>query len=845
MISLYDLLEASQGQLFGEPAARLFNGFCIDARIAQESQLYVALTDSADSLAGMAEAVQHGASGLLCTRPPDFDTEGLSVIIVKDPLDALMRWSHFVLGKLGTQVIGVAGAVNRGVVVEALRHILGAHYPVIAGSGDGGRIGIPLALAQLTPDTRIAILELDATAAGEMAAMVQAVRPHVGVVTGIGAFMGDGFPSPEALAGEIGLLLDYLSPGGLAVLDYDDDLSRGLAIRTRAQVISVGIEELGADVLAYNIVLGSLRTGFDLRYGDQRYVGRWTPLVGKSQLAALLAALAVSNYYGVPFAESLRTITDVQPRAGHMRPLIGLNGAVILDDTHDSDPASILALLDWLGAVKEKGRAALVLGDLDRLGGSGARAYRLIGQRAAEIADLFVTEGTDAALAGRSALDAGMPPAQVNITYSAHDAASRVRALNLTERDLVVVCGGASARMELVVHELLPREEDRRLLPRADRLVESVALTRPLRPTWIEIDQAALAGNVRALKAHIGPEVALFAVIKADAYGHGAIETARTALLNGADVLAVANMEEALDLREAGISAPILVMGYTPPQAVRHAVRNEIAITLYDVELARAYDRLARESGGILKAHLKVDTGMGRLGVLPGDALPLFRTLLDLKQIAVEGVYTHFSMADEDPEFTAEQLATFKRIIAPIRASGYPIRYIHAANSAATLASRENHLNAVRVGLALYGLHPSEQVPLLDGMQPVMAWRSVIAQIKTLPSDHPIGYGGTYRTSGEERVAVVPVGYADGLRRAPQHQGRVIVRGQYAPILGRVSMEKTVISVQHIPDATVGDEVTLIGRQGDAIITAEDVARQIGTINYEVVCAALARVPCR
>ena len=359
----------------------------------------------------------------------------------------------------------------------------------------------------------------------------------------------------------------------------------------------------------------------------------------------------------------------------------------------------------------------------------------------------------------------------------------------------------------------------------------------------LTVDLGALAANYRLLRDAAGGECG--AVVKADAYGHGAVAVARTALLNGAVYLAVSSINEALELRESGIDAPILLLNYTPLSAVRQAVRQRLTVTLYDLDLARAYDRAARELGEKLLVHVKIDTGMGRLGVMPKEAMNLFRHILTLKSLEVEGVYTHFASADEDADYTAFQVRNLRELLKPLRASGFNFRYIHAANSAGTIASADNHFNLVRVGLAMYGLTPSTAVPLPDGFKPVLSWKTVIAHVKTLPSGHAVGYGRTYYTQTEQRIAVLPVGYADGFRRAPNNWGEVLVHGQRAPLIGRVSMEKATINVTHIPDVSIGDEVVLLGQQGSEIITAEEIAARLGTINYEVVTNILPRVPRR
>lgn len=849
MISLYDILEAANGQLFGEPSAQLFNDFSFDSRLTGESNLFVALkTDRGDAHPYIREAVERGATGVLCMRPPDFDVEGVTIILVRDTQVALMKWSYYILNKLGVQVVGVTGSSGKSMTVEAITQVLKTRYTVQRSSPDiTGRLNLPMTLAKLTPEHNMVVLELGATQPGEMSDMILAVQPHVGVVTQVGAAYGDLFETSDHLTQENSLLVEYLSPNGLCVLNYDDDRVRAMSSRTRARVLTMGIEGFGADLTAYGVVVGATGTGFDVRFGSNRYVGRWSPLLGKHQLYAILAALAVGTQYDISPADSLKALTNLQPLPGRMNPLNGINGALLIDDTYSADPQSTLSALDWLQSVTDdKRRAIFVMGDMDNLGNYTQRGHRLVGQRASSFIKLFVTEGADAALAGRAALDQGMDRRQVITTYSIEDAVARLRNEGgLTSSDVVLIKGGPSSRMEFVTAALLANPADSVLLPRSGLIEQAQTYMRSTRPSWVEIDLNALAINVRQLKALVGTHVTLFAVVKADAYGHGAVAVARTALLNGADYLAVASVSEAIELRDAGIEAPILVMSYTPVQAIRQAVRQNITVTLYDLDLARAYDRAAREAGGILRVHVKVDTGMGRLGVLASAAVPFFRSLLNLNHLELEGVYTHFSMADESPDYTAEQVRVFKRVLTPLRAAGFSFKYVHAANSAGTLSSKENHFNAVRVGLAMYGLSPSDEVRVPSAFRPVMTWKTTVAQVKTLPPNHPVGYGNTYVTQGEERIAVIPVGYADGLRRSPTHWGHVLLHGQFVPIIGRVSMEKTILNVTDVPDVAVGDEVVLLGRQGDVALSADEIARRLGTISYEVVTGILPRVPRR
>lgn len=366
----------------------------------------------------------------------------------------------------------------------------------------------------------------------------------------------------------------------------------------------------------------------------------------------------------------------------------------------------------------------------------------------------------------------------------------------------------------------------------------------PTRPTWLEIDLDAVSENVRRARQIVGPGVRVMAVVKGNAYGHGITHIARAAVAGGASMLGLACLSEAYLLKSSGIIAPMLVLGYTPAWQAEDAVRHNVRLTLFDLNTARALSQAAQRIGRPARVHIKVDTGMGRLGVLPDEAPDFVEAVSRLPGVEIEGIFTHFSTADEaDKTYTYWQLAQFRQVLEAVERRGIHVPYIHAANSAALLTVPESHFNMVRLGIAMYGLAPSPATPLPPGFQPTITWKTIVAQVKRLPPGSFVSYGNTYRTQGEEVIAVIPVGYADGFRRAPTHWGHVLVHGQRAPIVGRVCMDQTMINVTHIPDVQQGDEVVLIGRQGDEEITVDEIAARFGTINYEVVSQILARVP--
>lgn len=361
-----------------------------------------------------------------------------------------------------------------------------------------------------------------------------------------------------------------------------------------------------------------------------------------------------------------------------------------------------------------------------------------------------------------------------------------------------------------------------------------------IRPTHAQVSLAAIGNNIRRLRALTGTPV--MAVVKANAYGHGAVRVARAALEAGASWLAVAFSDEALALRQAGVQANILVLGYTAPEAALEAIENKLTITVYDAALAQHYAECARALNKRADLHVKVDTGMGRLGVLPADAPRFVSRLMQLPAVRVGGMFTHFATSDEaDRTYAYEQLARFNEVIDTLGSNCPPL--LHCANSAAALVMPESRLSVVRTGIAMYGMHPSPDVPLPDGFLPALQWRSVVAQVRRVPPRSSISYGREYVTAAHEIIAVVPVGYADGFRRFPKNVARVIVGGKIAPVVGRVCMDQIMVNVSEAGEVRVGDEVVLIGEQGGSRISAEEAAARWGTINYDLTSGIMARVP--
>ena len=376
--------------------------------------------------------------------------------------------------------------------------------------------------------------------------------------------------------------------------------------------------------------------------------------------------------------------------------------------------------------------------------------------------------------------------------------------------------------------------------------------------TWAEIDLDAYAHNIRELRRITDSKAMIMAVVKANGYGHGAFEVASTALQNGADWLGVARLHEAVELREAGFEAPILIFGYSPPESAQLLLQYDLIQSVYTRPTAEAYSEQAARAGKPIKIHIKVDSGMGRLGILLDDlahaskttdstryALREVEAISRLTQLEIQGIFTHFATADSaDKTYADRQLERFLEFLDELDHAGLKPPVKHAANSGAVIDMPKSHLDMVRPGIATYGLYPSSEVDQNKvKLKPVMALKSRIVHLKKVPAGFHVSYGITYRTENPTTIATVPVGYADGLNRLLSSRGYMLVGGQRVPIVGRVCMDLTMLDVGLVEDVRIEDEVVILGQPGNEAISADELASELNTINYEIVTSITGRVP--
>ncbi|MDF9408015.1 alanine racemase [Pelotomaculum isophthalicicum JI] len=364
-------------------------------------------------------------------------------------------------------------------------------------------------------------------------------------------------------------------------------------------------------------------------------------------------------------------------------------------------------------------------------------------------------------------------------------------------------------------------------------------------PVWAEINLDAIANNVREIRRVTKSTAKILAVVKANGYGHGAVEVSRVALANGATWLGVARISEGVALREAGLEAPVLVLGYIPPEQAVEVVRHRLSQAVYTREMALVLAEAAARGGTRAKVHIKVDTGMGRIGLVSGpDIVDEILRLAKTPYLEVEGIFTHFANADADKNYTKMQLERFLDITEALRKSGLDIPLKHAANSPALMEMPETHLDMVRAGIIVYGLNPSDRLKHTGlKLYPAMNLKAKVAYVKTVPAGFKVSYGCTYTTAKPTVIATLPLGYADGYPRSLSSKGEVLLNGRRRPVIGRVCMDQIMVDAGNDSHIKMGDEAVLIGRQDDEEITADDIAMKLGTINYEVVCMISLRVP--
>jgi alanine racemase len=624
MIYLEDLLQATGGHLLSGAVAHQFSSFAFDSRQLEPGQLFLAVkTATGDGHDYIGAALENGATGVMCENREAIpgDSPRVTTIIVPDVQEALTDYAAYILRKYKPTVIGITGSAGKTTTKDAIAVVLQKKYNVFENYRSyNTRYGLPIALGLLEPQHEIAVLEMSSDSFGEVASLAKITQPKVGVITNINRAHISILGGLNNIAAEKGRLIEALPFNGSAILNADDSRVASMVPRTQARIVTFGLKR-GADVRATDLKVTPEGLTYTLHYADKTYPGS-TPLLGRHQIYAVLAAIAAGIVFDVPPAVAVAALKEMPRRAGRMNLLAGRNGTLILDDTYSASPESTMAALDTLVEFPGANKVA-ILGDIPDLGNGEEEAHRQVGDYAATRVQRLVTRGEAAQNIAVAALEreGGLGKHAVHITFTSDDAAAAVEDL-LSPDTVILVKGGPGVRMERVVERLLenPRR-DRWKLERQGPGWKEVRMVQPARPTWVEIDLEAIANNVRRL-AQLAAPAKIMAILKADAYGHGTVKVARTVLNNGGSWVGVATLGEAIRLRQNGIDAGILVLSYMPAWQAHEVIRHNVSATIFTEELARAFSQAAADLNTEALVHVKVDSGMGRLGLLPDEVLP-------------------------------------------------------------------------------------------------------------------------------------------------------------------------------------------------------------------------------
>ncbi|QPN62890.1 alanine racemase [Synechococcus sp. CBW1004] len=809
--ALADLL---QGQLRGHPTVAPPRSVAIDSRRVLPGDLFFALSGRRrDGHAYVEAAETAGASVVVVRRswarqretPPA--SPGCAHLLVDDPLTALQQLAAWYRRSHIQRVVAITGSNGKTVVKSALTALLAGRYRVAASPGSwNSQVGVPLAVLTAPPGTELGVFEAGISAPGEMERLEAILAPDFGVLVNIGLAHLAGFGSRAVTAREKMKLFAGIGPQGWLIAP-PDPLVEALPLPCRR--LHPGVQP--PRLLGQRPDGNGLLLDLDLGAGPMQVPVRTrsAPLV-EDLLIALTAAIEL----GVPADELLAVLRDYSFGPTRMETWRTPEGITIINDTASDDPISVQAALDTVGASPETGRRLFVFGGMGELGASEAREHAFIGQLAAE--------------RGFSRLLLLPHPAQ------RHTAAGWAR----LHPETPALCVEDATALRSGIHELT-RPGDTVLFKGAARQELSRAaqsIWESMAPRRLLVDLDAIRDNVSRFRSLCGPGVGILAVLKAWAYGTELARLATALQDSGIDWIGVSAADEGAAVRRAGVQRPVLVM-LMDIDEVDKAVRWRLTPVVYSPAFAHALVTSLRSMGASLEVHLEIDTGMGRVGVSPDEALATARLLRESGVARLSGLMTHLASAD-DPAADADtdaQLRCFEAAVAAIRAEAEGPLLVHAAATSGAVRFPQARHDMVRIGLGLYGIHPSPAIEAAIELEPALAFVSRLVQVRRFKRGQRIGYNGTYQVSAkQQRIGIVAAGYNDGVPWSFGQGGEVMMQGQRLRVLGRVSMDSMAIDLDPLPGAAVGDEVLIFGAHEGQVLRPEQAARQAGTIPYDL-----------
>ena len=777
---------------------------------------------------------------------------GKPLLVVDDTLEALQRLAARWRQRFTIPLIAITGSNGKTIVKDMLARILSRQFRVFRSPGSyNSQVGVALSLLGLTEDHEIGIIEAGISQTGEMERLEAMIAPTAGIITTIGLAHAAGLGDLETTAREKRKLFVH-TPGPLIVDGADPLLEAELFEKDRGPDPSLHVKHVGLvygeegskdprTIRAPITALKESSPGFEFTLQvpalsleesssevetlEERELKLSLLIPGRHNVSNGAMAAVMAHYLGASTEAIEAGLQEYVLREMRLEMHTTEAGITLINDAYNADPTSLRAALATLKQYGQGHRRIAILGDMLDLGHRSQEAHRQVGRGILQ-ADLdhLITIGNLAAEIAAGAREAGFPDHSIKELPESQD----FEALNLylenflAPQDVVLFKASRSVGLERAAH----------------RLLESVA------PTRLIIDLSALSENFHRLRRALGKETRLMAVVKSFGYGNDSTRVAQTLLNEGVDALAVAYPDEAIPLRRNHVHVPILVTNAMAQEADK-LVKYDLQALVYTEEVLEALHIQALRQNKTLGVHLEVDTGMHRAGLQPSDVLSFVQKLQELSTLRFEGLMTHFAAADESTEdgFTALQISRFREAIDALEKAGLRPPLIHAANTAAAWRFPQARFDMVRVGLGLYGLHPSSEVGQRATTKEVLTFTTRILHIHDLPPGESVGYGRTYRTDQTRRLATIAAGYNDGLPRFLSNRGEVLILGQRCPLVGSICMDVAVVDITDLKGSpSVGTEVVLFGSQENETLSIDEWAKKGLTISYELLCNISPRV---
>lgn len=796
----------------------IFTNICTDSRRVQPDALFFALKGSqVDGHAFVGHALRNGAVAAVVRRSwaaqhPELATERL--ILVDDPLASLQKLAGWWRKELRGKVLAITGSNGKTIVKDALHQVLCGMYECSASPGSyNNQLGVPLSLLRFPQEVELALVEAGVSEKNDMPVLERMIRPDFGILTNIGLAHLSAFGSREAIAQEKMQLFANIAPEGWLLVPANEPLLEPSLSTLRCRIHRVGQKnpDLPFVEQRHPSKDGQLLT---LHFPGHSTFEFFVDTPSLEIVTDLEIAACAGFLLAVPEAMIVEALTGYNPGSTRMETWKSPNGVTLINDSCSSDPISVRSALRTLATMSnDRGKRIFVFGGMRELGPLEAVEHAQVGYIAAESnVDTLV-------LIGSRQLD------QTEDAFREKAAGQVLRCRNFEEIKSRLL---PSLKWGDTILVKGPRNTDINDIARE--------ITETMAPNRFIVDLEAINENITRFQRHVGPNTRILAMIKALAYGSDATRLAKELQKMGIESVGVASADEGVSLRKVGVDIPILVFLCTPDEAEK-VVRYALTPIVYSSESITPLAAAAQTQGKTINVHLEVDTGMGRLGVQPEQALEVAQAIAQSGRLHLAGVLTHFACAEEPEkdDFTRLQISRFNTVVAQLKAAGFTRLICHAGATAGAARFPEAHFDMVRIGLGLYGVYPSEAVAQAIDLDLAVSLVSRLAEVRTLPKGHRIGYGGTFEVPHDQfRAGVVPIGYHDGIPVSLSNRGTVLINGQRAPIVGRVSMDSMIVDVSQIADAAVGSDVLIYGKYAGYALRPEAIADSCGTIAYEL-----------